>query len=201
MNNRKVLIALVVFWLIIISAAAFYFLGIFRFLDVIPRETYQASFYTSRSKLHFQYLSVFAIVNGLIVFAGLRSTNVASTLLRFIDPVLLLLGTIALVVAKFIPCEGLSCIGSGFLFLGGAAILGSVLVQYPLVWLVSKGVNKLVVGVITVLFMLTIILVPLQKIYRKRPKKVFRKQRKTCVLQFLSLLTYRQRKLINNSKE
>lgn len=156
----KLALLLAPIWLLVILISAFHFVGIFRFLNVTPQETGHTSFYLSTIRLNLNYLTAFALINGSLVLLGLKWERFARTLLKFIDPPTLLLGIAALITGYFLPCEGLGCIPNSFLILGGVFISGSVLTHAPLLYLISNGVNRKALGVITSLFAVLMILVP-----------------------------------------
>ncbi len=158
-SNKRALL-LVSIWLLLILAIAFYFLGIFRFINVIPQSTGEARTYLSISGLTLRYLIIFALINGLLVGLGLKWEKFARIFFKPIDRILSFLGVVGLIAGYTLPCEGLGCIANGIYIMGGAAILGSVLVHAPLFYLILNGVNRKAIGIITLIFVFLMIAIP-----------------------------------------
>ncbi|OGY25130.1 MAG: hypothetical protein A2Z11_01400 [Candidatus Woykebacteria bacterium RBG_16_43_9] len=158
--SNKLTLLLVSIWLLLILVAAFYFLGLFRFINATPQGTSETSVYLSINRLNFTYLTVVGLINGLLVFLGLRWVKIARVFFHYIDLILIVLGIVGLIAGYSLPCEGLGCIGNGFLILGGASVLGSVFAHAPLFYLILNGANRKAIGVITALLVLLMILVP-----------------------------------------
>jgi hypothetical protein len=158
--SSKLAVFLVSIWLLLILVAAFYFLGLFRFVNVTPQGTSQTSFYLSMTKLNYIYLAIVGLINGLLVFLGLGWVRIARVFFHYLDRILIVVGIVGLIAGYSLPCEGLSCIANGFLIIGGASVLGSVLIHAPLFYLILNRENRTAIGAITAIFMLLMILVP-----------------------------------------
>lgn len=158
--SSKLALLLLFLWIGILELVAFYALGVFRFLNVTPQESDQVNFYLSASVLNIKYLFVFSLINGLVILLALTRKNVTKIFLKYIDPLLVLLGAVGLTVAYTLPCEGLSCIGNGFLAFGSVFILGLVVFHAPILYLAFKGARRRYVGIIALVFLVLITLIP-----------------------------------------
>lgn len=163
-SNNLVFWSLTIVWFIFVALYSFIFLdflhSITSTINFLPKGTLEVSRRLDEIKSTFMLFSVFALVNGALIFLGLKWQKFARVFLKFVDPIIFLAGIAGILVARLTPCEGLSCIGNAVTMFSGIIALGSLLVHVPLFLLLLNKTSRKKISTITLIFIFFMILVP-----------------------------------------
>src|SRR3989344_2619429 len=146
-------------WLFLIPLAVFIIFGL-GYLRFDPSSSGEVASYLEESKSILIFLSIFSLINSLLMFTGIVSDKFSKFLLRA-DIVIVILSVLIIGLAYVIPCEGLECIGNGIMLLIGIIAISSVLLHAPIFYLVLHGANRSLLNLIVVGFASAMIITPL----------------------------------------
>ena len=165
-ENSKLIWVFIFAWLLLVAFVPIVYSFIFLFSDLGSPFLLEPGGVDSHLLIRKKFviaLSLFALINYLIVKVGVKRKKLAGIFLKIIDPLILLIALAGPYILNSIyPCEGLGCMGWVYvIFFGSIPLVVSVLIHGPLLFLSRRGDNPKKITRVITSFSLIVIFIPL----------------------------------------